>query len=233
MSEELIARLQRDMQALGLYEGFDDGKWGPMTEGAWQAALGAARVRQDIEVPNFTGIKPQSIAWSARVSSVFVERVLWIRDALNWPDPAADWLMACIAWETGERFSPDVKNGAGSGATGLIQFMPKTAIGLGTTVEKLARMSAEDQLNYVYKYFAPYKGKINNLADMYMAILWPNAVGKPMAHVLWEAGESPKTYLQNKGLDVNGDKKITKTEAASKVQKKLEMGRLRTNLRAA
>lgn len=233
MSEELIARLQRDMQALGLYEGFDDGQWGPMTEGAWQATLGAARLRNTADVPVFTGIKPQPIAWSARVSAVFVERVLWIRDTLNWPEPAADWLMACIAWESGETFRPDVKNGAGSGATGLIQFMPKTAIGLGTTVEKLARMSAEDQLNFVYKYFVPYKGRINNLADMYMAILWPAAVGKPMAHVLWEAGESPKTYLQNKGLDVNRDQKITKTEAASKVQAKLAAGRLTTNLRAA
>ena len=38
-------------------------------------------------------------------------------------------------------------------ATGLIQFMPKTAIGLGTSIEDLASMSAIDQLDYVYKFY--------------------------------------------------------------------------------
>jgi soluble lytic murein transglycosylase-like protein len=37
--------------------------------------------------------------------------------------------MACMAWESGRSFRPDVKNMAGSGATGLIQFMPTTAAG--------------------------------------------------------------------------------------------------------
>jgi len=224
MNVAMIKRLQSDMQAIGLYEGDVDGDWGPQSLAAWEATIGAARLRQSVDLPGYVPHQELSIAWSARVSAVFVDRVLWIRDALGMPEKGADWLMACMAWETGERFSPDVRNGAGSGATGLIQFMPKTAVGLGTTTQALARMSAEDQLNYVYKYFVPYKDKLNSLADVYMAILWPAAIGKPVDHVLWDKNKAPTTYRQNSGLDVNGDALITKAEAAGKVQGKLEKG---------
>jgi hypothetical protein len=64
------------------------------------------------------------IAWGAKVSPVFKARVLWIADSLGC---SPNDLMACMAWESGESFSPSKKNMAGSGATGLIQFMPSTA----------------------------------------------------------------------------------------------------------
>ena len=41
-------------------------------------------------------------------------------------------LMAVMSFETGGTFNPGIRNAAGSGATGLIQFMPSTAAGLGT-----------------------------------------------------------------------------------------------------
>ena len=47
------------------------------------------------------------IAWGAKVSPVFKERVLWIADSLGC-DP--NWLMACMAWESGESFASDKKN---------------------------------------------------------------------------------------------------------------------------
>jgi len=164
--------------------------------------------------PNSADRRP--IAWGARVSKTFRDRIWWIADELE-IDP--DDLMACIAWESGRSFRPDIKNMAGSGATGLIQFMPATARGLGTTTSALANMSAEDQLNYVYKYFEPFKGRIKNLSDIYMAILWPKAVGKPEHHVLWDKGRWPTTYRQNAGLDTNRDGRITKFECAVKLYK--------------
>ena len=36
-------------------------------------------------------------------------------------------LMAVMSFETGGTFNPNIRNAAGSGATGLIQFMPSTA----------------------------------------------------------------------------------------------------------
>ena len=47
-------------------------------------------------------------------------------------------ILSVMAFETGGSFDPAQKNLAGSGATGLIQFMPDTARGLGTTTQQLA-----------------------------------------------------------------------------------------------
>lgn len=163
-----------------------------------------------------------TLAWGRKVSQTFRDRVFWIGDELGL-DP--DHLMACMAWESAETFRADVKNAAGSGATGLIQFMPSTARALGTTTAKLAAMTPEDQLNYVYKYFLPYKGRLKTLSDLYMAILWPKGVGKPESYALFVRGQKPlANYQQNAGLDVNKDGIITKAECSAKVQAKLIRG---------
>src|SRR3546814_19970917 len=51
-----------------------------------------------------------------------------------------EYLMAVMSFETGGSFSPAQANNAGSGATGLIQFMPNTAAGLGTSNAALGAM---------------------------------------------------------------------------------------------
>lgn len=164
--------------------------------------------------PSLPVVGQRRLAWGARVSAAFRDRVLWLADDLG---INADDLMTCIAWESGRSFRPDVKNMAGSGATGLIQFMPTTAVGLGTTTTALGQMTAEDQLNFVWKYFAPFKGKLKTLSDLYMAILWPSAVGKAESYVLWDRASKPTTYRQNAGLDGDRDGTITKAEATAKV----------------
>ena len=160
----------------------------------------------------------RTVVWGAKVSPTFKDRLFWLCDEL---DINPDYLMACMAFESAETFRPDIKNAAGSGATGLIQFMPSTALGLGTTVAKLAAMTAEDQLNFVYKYFRPYKGRLQTLEDTYMAILLPSQVGKELSSVLFSGGVA---YRQNAGLDSNRDGRVTKAEASAKVREKLEKG---------
>lgn len=172
-------------------------------------------------------LSQDEIAWGAKVSPLFRERVRWICNALRM---SPDDLMSCMAWESGETFSPSVTNMAGSGATGLIQFMPSTAVSLGTTTRKLAAMSAEDQLNFVYKYFRPFAGRLNNLGDIYMAILWPRAVGKPDSYVLWDRARMPTTFRQNAGLDTNKNGQVTRAECLKKIQSKLTKGRLPNNM---
>jgi hypothetical protein len=167
------------------------------------------------------------IAWGAHVSPLFRERVWWIADQLQLnPDD----LMACMAWESGETFSASVKNAAGSGATGLIQFMPSTAVALGTSTAKLAKMTAEDQLNFVYKYFRPFNGRLHNLGDIYMAILWPKGVGQPDSYTLWDKGKSPTTFRQNAGLDIDKNGKVTRAECLRKIKEKLTKGLLPQNM---
>lgn len=132
-------------------------------------------------------------------------------------------LLAVMHFETGGTFSSGVRNAAGSGATGLIQFMPSTAKGLGTSTEALSKMDRLEQLDYVDKYFAQTplaKGKSNNVEDVYMSVLWPKAVGKPSDYVLFAKGT--KAYEENKGLDRDGKGYVTKSDAASKVMQVVE-----------
>ncbi len=128
-----------------------------------------------------------------------------------------NFLMAVMSFETGGTFSPSIPNKAGSGAVGLIQFMPATARGLGTTTEKLTAMTAEAQLDFVEKHFRPFRGRLNTIEDAYMAVLFPRAVGKGNDFVLFE---SPSVaFRQNKGLDIDGDGRITVSDASFKVRR--------------
>jgi hypothetical protein len=165
--------------------------------------------------------KPNQLAWGARVSTEFVQTLLAMCRRLGWSTLHACWLMACMAFESGTTFSPSVRNGAGSGAVGLIQFMRTTAMGLGTTVDELAAMTAVGQLAYVEKYFAPYAHRIHTLSDMYMAILLPKYIGQPEDAVLFSGGVA---YRQNSGLDANRDGKVTKAEATARVADMLKRG---------
>ncbi len=163
------------------------------------------------------------LAWGRKVSKRFRDRIRRMGETLQ---VDASFLMACMAFETGRSFDPAQKNAAGSGAVGLIQFMPATAQALGTTPQQLAAMSAVRQLDYVERYFLPRAGRLKTLADVYMAILWPAAIGKPGSHVLFDRNDPdhPRRYVQNAGLDYNRDGLITKDEAARRVQEQLELG---------
>lgn len=164
------------------------------------------------------------LAWGAKVSPQFRDRVFEICYRYNWSDEHASCLMACMAFESGGTFSPSIYNAAGSGAVGLIQFMPSTAWGLGTTIQELAGMSAVQQLVFVEAYFKPYAARIKSLPDMYMAILMPKYIGKPDSDVLFNRGTV--AYRQNSALDANTDGRITKAEAAAKVASRLTKGLL-------
>lgn len=132
-------------------------------------------------------------------------------------------LMAVMRFETGGTLNPREKNRAGSGATGLIQFMPATAKSLTgaesreAAIRIMEEMTPVEQLDYVQKYLKPFKGRLKSLDDVYMAVLWPRAVGKDPDYALFEKGT--KAYWQNRGLDINKDGKITKAEATEKVRR--------------
>ncbi len=159
-----------------------------------------------------------SIAWGKKVSPEFKAKVNSVATNLQ---VDVDHLMAIMAFETGESFSPSIKNPASS-AIGLIQFLPSTATNLNTSTEALSRMSAVEQLAYVEEYFLPYKGTLQSLEDTYMAVLWPKAIGKGNNSVLFS--KPTAEYTQNRGLDLNSDGNITKDEASDKVRDTLTKG---------
>lgn len=211
-----------------------DGVWGPASEAAFNTLLVKAKSTIAIDY---------DIAWSAKVSPEFVAKVKDIVAALGMPSTGADDLMGCMAWESGMTFSPSQYNRAGSGAVGLIQFMPLTAVAFfykaseldkmskdeklakgKESCAKLAAMTAEQQLDYVHEYFKPYKGRLKNLGDLYMAILWPAGIGKDDEWALWDKATRPTTYRQNMGLDVDKNETITRGECVFKVREMLNRG---------
>jgi hypothetical protein len=87
-----------------------------------------------------------------------------------------------------------------SNATGLIQFLPSTAAALGTSVDQLKSMTPQQQLQYVGKYLAPFRGKLNSLQDVAMAVFNPASIGKPS-----DTPFSDKIQAQNPGIKTIGD----------------------------
>ena len=135
----------------------------------------------------------------------FEQKVRRIAKRLSVPP---EWLMAIMYAES--RFDASVSNRRGSKATGLIQFMPATAADFNTSVTKLAAMPPIQQLDYVYRYFARVKGShgtFNNLTDLYLAVLYPRALGKDYCYTLYS--KPTVAYARNSGLDENRDGHVT------------------------
>lgn len=133
-----------------------------------------------------------------------------------------DWLATVISFETAGTFSPTIRNQAGSGAFGLIQFMPSTAKGLlGTSTNDEAvriglSMSFEEQLTrMVIPYLARNAGRYKKLSDVYLAIFYPVAMGKPADYVI--GAEPGAVYTLNKGFDKTGKGYITRADVTASI----------------
>jgi len=129
-----------------------------------------------------------------------------------------EWLLTCMYMES--RFNPKAVN-TSTKATGLIQFMPATAPALGTSTDSLYTMDNVTQMLYVQKYLSAYKGKMKSLSDVYLAIFYPTAIGKPNSFVI--GSEKSKEFAQkveavNKVYDLNKDGVITKGEISAYIE---------------
>jgi len=132
------------------------------------------------------------------------------------------YLAAVIRFESD--YNPQAVNRY-SGATGLIQWLRRSAKAVGTTQAELLEMTAEEQLDYVEKHYAlvdPHK-RIRSIEDHYLAVFSPAYMFKPPGTAMYKRPEGgcakpPKgAYCQNAPLDRNDDGAITNTEAASGV----------------
>ena len=145
-----------------------------------------------------------------------------VRDIADKLGVEANDLISLFGLETGGKYDPSIQNSIG--ATGLIQFMPRTAKGLGTSVDALARMSALQQLDYVYKYLdrgaKPYK----DVTDLYMQIFYPRARSEEEDFVIGSERSDRYAKLvakQNPYFSNRGAKEyITKADVVAKVEKR-------------
>jgi len=106
------------------------------------------------------------------------EAIVEVAGRMGVPDPG--WLANLMNFETGGSFSPSIVNRT-SGATGLIQFIPSTAAGMGTSTSALAAMSQLEQMRWVEAYLENKvpAGGFTNPTDLYMAVFYPVAIGNP------------------------------------------------------
>lgn len=135
----------------------------------------------------------------------FEKEVRSVAKKLNIPP---EWLMSVMYSES--KFNASVSNHRGSGAVGLIQWMPQTAADFGTSAEELKKMSHVEQLNYVYKYLNRVRNKFHefeSLTDLYLAILYPRALEGDFCYTLYATPS--ESYRQNSGLDENDDGLVT------------------------
>ena len=115
-------------------------------------------------------------------------------------DPTA--LMTIMLFESAGTLDPKIqgpnvpRQGRGRG---LIQFMPATARGLGTSDAALAGMSDIQQLDYVEKYFAQFKGNFGagKLENLYAAVL----AGDPKAINASDGYTTPRLGAQRMQKD--------------------------------
>jgi hypothetical protein len=141
-----------------------------------------------------------------------------VKDIASFLGIDPNWLMFVMWFETAHTLSSHIQNRIK--ATGLIQFMPQTAIGLGTTVEDLKAMSNVEQLDFVKKHLAPFRGRYKNFVDLYCAIFWPAAVGKDDSYRI----TSDQVAVQNPIFDINKDKDIEKSEIRAALLKQIPKG---------
>jgi len=128
-----------------------------------------------------------------------------------------EWLLNVIACESS--FIPSARNRSpGQTASGLMQIIEQTAAGLGTTTAAIRRMNPLEQLRLIEKYYWPFRGRLNSLADVYLAAFRGFLVeGGPETVVapLNDSVKERRAYSLNSGLDLNGDRAITKGELES------------------
>jgi len=153
------------------------------------------------------------IIHSKKVRTSFVEKVKEIsRDLRINPN----WLMVVIDLETAGTFDPSIQNKLGY--TGLIQFGKVAAKEIGTTTDELKEMTGVEQLEYVKKYLWRYRKKMNRLEDVYLAVFFPVAIGKPDGWVLRTKRLSPERIAKwNPLFDINKDKQIQVWEIKEKL----------------
>jgi hypothetical protein len=137
----------------------------------------------------------------------FELKVREVSDELHIP---AEWLMAVMYSES--RLDPKAVNRKGSGAVGLIQWMPATAEEmLGVTTAEIRKLDAPQQLDHVYTYLDRVRekyGEYQSLTDLYLAILYPRAREAEESCYVMYAKPSIQ-YVQNAGLDENHDGRVT------------------------
>ncbi|SFD67609.1 hypothetical protein [Spirosoma endophyticum] len=154
----------------------------------------------------------------SKFSSANIAKIKAIASRLG-VDP--NWLMIVFRFESANTFLPSVRN-KNSGAVGLIQFTTVAIKGWNVTLDQLAKMTVDQQLDYVEKYLSPYKGKMVDLYNLYLAVFAPAYIGRPNSQKVYASPSN--AYTSNKSLDTNNDGIITVGEIKEVITRYIPTG---------
>ena len=101
--------------------------------------------------------------------------------------------------------------------------MPKTLRGLGWTSgpDEFTKLTAEQQLPYVERYYRPYIGRLTSSGRLYQATFMPATLKNSDESTVLAGANGPRyqAYAQNKGLDINKDGVITVSDLTARINK--------------
>lgn len=187
------------------------------------AALVASLTRHPVD---YTGPLPWRALWGKYAG--FEPAIRRVARQLG-TDPR--FLLAVIRKES--RFDPRAENPWGY--VGLIQFGPAARTELGVTKEQVLAMTPAQQVELARRYYWPYRGKLNTLADLYMATFLPAYLGQSADAII--AARGSKRAKNNPSLDHDGDGQISYWEpgaaAAALLQEEEDRMRAAGELTAA
>ena len=218
-----VTNLQQRLTDAGYDTQGVDGRWGPNT----QAAYDQYRADNPLPVQTGTGYSAPSgfdynqirgVRNNPNVTPEFLRQVEGVAQRIG---AKPEELMGVMSLETMGTFRPSVAN-PDTHATGLIQFMPRTAQGLGTSIGELSRMTPAEQLPWVEKYLTQpaYRGRVGTLEGLYSAILPGRIMGPD--EVMFRPGTA--AYNANKWLDTDGQNGISVQEAVQQVRVRMGQG---------
>ena len=218
-----VSDLQQRLTDAGYDTQGVDGQWGPNT----QAAYDQYRADHPLPVQHGTGYTSPSgydynqIRGVRNNPNVTPEFLRALEGVAQRTGAQPEHLMGVMSLETMGTFRPNIQN-PDTHATGLIQFIPRTAEGLGTSTAELSRMTPTEQLTYVERYLSQpaYRGRVGTLEGLYSAVL-PGRIMES-DDVIFRPGT--EAYRDNRWLDTDGTPGITLREAVEQVRARMGAG---------
>ena len=218
-----VTNLQQRLTDAGYDTQGVDGQWGANT----QAAYDQYRADHPLPVQQGTGYSSpngfdynqiRGVKNNPNVTPEFLRQVEGVAQRVG---AKPEELMGVMSLETVGTFKPSVEN-PGTHATGLIQFMPSTAKGLGTSIGELSQMTPSEQLPWVEKYLSQpqYRGRVGTLEGLYSAVLPGHIMGPD--EVMFRPGTAE--YNANKWLDTDHRNGISVQEAVQQVRIRMGQG---------
>ncbi len=187
--------------------------------------LGSDVIPVSVDIGSSPNAVTGALIFGKVVSKEFRDKVFSISKVL---DVNPNYLMACMAFETGREFKASTQNRGGHEAYGLIQFTPVAAKELAVKLSTLRAMTEVEQLDYVEQYFRYWKKTKNlplkTLGDVYACIICPEAIGMPEDHRCYEqGGKTHAQFVANKNL-ARGKTYITKEDITLPVTEQYTLG---------